>query len=60
MKKFLSLPLVALLTASLILPAGAAFVDVSEGRWYAESVDYVTSHGLFEGIGAANLTPTAP
>lgn len=57
MKKLLSLLLAALLAASLILPAGAAFVDVGESRWYAGSVDYVTSRGLFQGVGGGKFDP---
>ncbi len=47
-----------LLTAVLLVqPVTAAFTDVAEDAWYAQSVDYVERHSLFNGVGDNAFAP---
>ena len=36
------------------------FVDVAEGAWYAEAVEFASSHDLFKGVGDDKFAPAAP
>lgn len=38
-------------------PSGDTFSDVSAGSWYADAVSYVTSKGLFNGVGNSRFEP---
>ena len=51
------------------LPAGATvkvidnamhFIDVADNAWYADEVEFASSHGLFQGVGNNKFAPAAP
>ena len=51
------------------LPAGAtvkvidnavSFTDVADSAWYADEVEFASSHGLFQGVGNNKFAPAAP
>ncbi|MBE6997660.1 MAG: DUF4430 domain-containing protein, partial [Ruminococcaceae bacterium] len=51
------------------IPAGATvkvidndkeFVDVADNAWYAEAVEFASSHDLFKGVGDDKFAPAAP
>ena len=51
------------------LPAGATvkvidnamrFTDVADNAWYADEVEFASSHGLFQGVGDGKFAPAAP
>ena len=51
------------------LPAGATvkvidnamrFIDVADNAWYADEVEFASSHGLFQGVGDGKFAPAAP
>ncbi len=53
-------------TAYAVIPAGATvkvvanskdFDDVAENAWYAEAVDFVSSHELFQGVAEGEFAP---
>ena len=46
-----------ILTASCILPAGAAFSDVPSSAWYAQDVAAVQKYGILEGTGNGKFSP---
>lgn len=46
-----------ILTASCILPAGAAFSDVPGSAWYAQDVAAVEKYGILQGTGNGRFSP---
>lgn len=61
MKRIMIMLLVsAILLGTAIVPAGASgigYTDVSDDAWYAESVEYVTSKGLMNGVSSGCFAP---
>lgn len=52
--------LLLLCTIGITASALPAFTDVPEDAWYAESVDYAVSNGLFSGTSDTTFSPDAP
>ena len=60
MKKFVSLFLALIMSFSMLLvPANAAFVDVSGNAWYAEAVNYAEKEGWMKGVSQNSFAPNA-
>ena len=52
--------LLLLCTIGITASAVPSFTDVPEDAWYAESVDYAVSNGLFSGTTATTFSPEEP
>ena len=50
---------VIMLLSVFVVPVSAmgSFQDVPEGKWYTEAVEYVTQHGLMNGVGSGEFNP---
>ncbi len=66
-KRIITMILTLTMLLSLCIPAMAAdtetnagFTDVSPGAWYADAVEYVTTHKLFAGTSDTTFAPNAP
>lgn len=60
LKRILSAALAFVLALSLTVPgfaAGSGYADVSPDAWYKGAVDYVTEHGLMDGVGNGRFAP---
>ena len=60
LKRFFSIVLAFALALSLAIPSLAAdtgFSDVDAGAWYADAVNYATSHQLMDGVGGGRFNP---
>lgn len=61
LKRVTMLILALVMTLSLTTPsfaAGSSFSDVPDGAWYKGAVDYVTEHGLMNGVGNGRFDPS--
>lgn len=61
LKRLFSIALAFALALSLTIPgfaAGSSFTDVPAEAWYKGAVDYVTEHGLMNGIGNGRFDPS--
>ncbi len=59
-KRLTTLIFALALTLALVLPGFAAdtgFTDVSGDAWYADAVNYATSHQLMDGVGNGHFNP---
>ena len=59
MKHMLSLLMACLITLGAVPYAAASsgYADVSESAWYADAVEYVTDHGIMQGMGNGRFSP---
>ncbi len=62
-KKRVAAVLVAAMMLSAPITAAAwenPYVDVPQGAWYYDAVEYVATEGLFAGTGPDTFSPNAP
>ena len=63
LKKWVAAVLVAAMMLSTPITAVAwenPYVDVPQGAWYYDAVEYVATEGLFAGTGSDTFSPNAP
>ena len=63
LKKRVAAVLVAAMMLSAPITAAAwenPYVDVPQGTWYYDAVEYVATEGLFAGTGSDTFSPNAP